>query len=188
MLYSIREKERYFFCLLIPRAEQTNCWHWEFWRRRANWSIRIGRLPGRIRIPSASPLLTIGSSRATTCSATNSLKWSLKCSTISFSSLAAMMKRMETWKYIHQTRKKKKKKHFIKNLREKGETLCRMLCQETCWSIFPYLCEEKRKVFLSFVNVFISVGMEMDKVVKADQQVTAPPPQSCCRVCVCAGW
>ncbi len=52
---------------------------------------------------------------------------------------------------------------------------------------FSLFVLRKRKVFLSFVIVFISVGMEMDKVVKADQQVTAPPPQSCCRVCVCAG-
>ena len=28
----------------------------------------------------------------------------------------------------------------------------------------------------SFVIVFIAVGTEMDKVVKVDQQVTAPPP------------
>jgi hypothetical protein len=47
--------------------------------------------------------------------------------------------------------------------------------QETCSSIFPRLFKGKKKDF--FVIVFISVGMEMDKVVKADQQVTAPPPQ-----------
>lgn len=146
MLYSIREKERYFFCLLIPRVEQTNCWHWEFWRRRANWSIRIGRLPGRIRIPSASPLLTIGSSRATTCSATNSLKWSLKCSTISFSSLAAMMKRMETWKYIHQTRKKKKKKHFIKNLRERGNSVQDVMSRNMLIDFSLFVWREKKSL------------------------------------------